>query len=132
VDAAGQANERTPVNDTIRALQNEFDEAELEADAETLQRLLCEDFLSIGPRGFVLDKQEWIGRHVHFTYHALDVSDMDIRMYDDAAIVRTIQRNKASYKTENVHLAVRVTQVWVRQKDEWRMAGIHFSPLAEG
>jgi hypothetical protein len=55
------------MNDTIRALQNEFDASELHAETETLQRLIADDFLSIGLRGFVLDKQEWIDRHVHFT-----------------------------------------------------------------
>src|SRR2546423_2379015 len=93
-----QLDVKTTAEDAVRAAQNEFDSAELTADAETLQRLIAEDFLSIGPRGFVLDKQEWIDRHVHFTYHALDVSDMDVRLYGDTAIVRTIQRNKATYK----------------------------------
>ena len=119
------------MKDTIRAVQNELDQAELEADSLTLERLIADDFLSIGPKGFVLDKREWIGRHVHFTYHALDVSEMDIRLYDNAAIVRTIQRNKASYKDQKVELAVRVSQVWVQQAAEWRMAAIQFSPLAE-
>lgn len=50
-----------------RALQDEFDRAGLNADAETLERLLADDFLSIGPRGFTLDKREWIERHTHFT-----------------------------------------------------------------
>ena len=55
------------MNDTIRALQNEFDASELHAETETLQRLIADGFLSIGPRGFVLDKQEWTDRHVQFT-----------------------------------------------------------------
>jgi hypothetical protein len=125
-----QIADETTVKDIVRGLQVEFDRAELEADAETLERLIAEDFLSIGPKGFVLDKDEWIGRHVHFTYHALDVSDMDIRLYDDTAVIRTIQRNRASYKDQEVALAVRVSQVWVRQGADWRLAAIQFSPLA--
>jgi hypothetical protein len=120
------------MKDTIRALQNEFDTAELHADTETLQRLLADDFLSIGPKGFVLDKQEWIERHVHFTYHALDIDDIDIRLHDNTAIVRDIQRNRASYKNEHIELAFRVSQVWVQQQEEWRLAAIQFSPLADG
>ena len=95
----------------------------------TLQRLLADDFLSIGPRGFILDKKEWINPHVHFKYHKLETSDMDIRLYDKSAIVRDIQRNKASYKDEPVELAVRVSQVWVDQQKEWRLAAIQFCPL---
>ena len=57
---------------------------------------------------------------------------MDVRLYGDTAIVRTIQRNRASYKDQNVELAVHVTQVWVRNQDRWLIAAIQFSPLAEG
>ena len=120
------------MEETIRDLQSTFDTAELNADAETVDRLIADDFLSIGPRGFVLDKKEWIDRHVHFEYHALETSDMDIRLYGRTAIVRDIQRNKAIYKDQQVELAVRVSQVWVNQDDKWRLAAIQFSPLAEG
>ena len=120
------------IEDTIRALQDEFDRAELHADRETLQRLLADDFVSIGPKGFLLDKQEWIDRHDLFEYQELQTSELDIRVYDGTAIVRDVQRNKATYKDERVELAVRVSQVWVKQQDDWRLAAIQFSPLAEG
>jgi len=120
------------IEDTIRALQDEFDRAELHADRETLQRLLADDFVSIGPKGFLLDKQAWIDRHDLFEYQELQTSELDIRVYDGTAIVRDVQRNKARYKDERVELAVRVSQVWVKQQDDWRLAAIQFSPLAEG
>jgi hypothetical protein len=118
------------MNETIRKLQDEFDHAELHADIETLQRLLTDDFLSIGPKGFMLDKQEWINRHVHFRYDTLDTSDMDIRLYDNTAIVRNILTNTATYNDEHVEFTLRVSQVWVEQGNEWRLAAIQFSPLA--
>jgi len=116
----------------VEQAQKRFDAAELAGDAETLENLLTDDFLSIGPKGFVLTKSEWIGRHVHFTYHALDVSEVDIRLYGDAAIVRNVQRNRATYDGNETAIAVRVSQTWVRQVDAWQLAGIQFSPLAEG
>jgi hypothetical protein len=124
--------ETTMMESTIRELQQKFDEAELRADTETLAALLADDFLSIGPRGFVLDKAAWIGRHVHFRYDALDTSEVDVRCYEQAAIVRDVQRNRATYKDERVELAVRVSQTWVSQGGEWRLAGIQFSPMAGG
>ena len=117
--------------DTIRTLQHRFDAAELTGDRDTLGELIADDFLSIGPKGFMLDRSEWINRHALFNYEALDVTEMDIRIYDRTAIVRTVQRNRATYDSERVAIAVRVGQVWVRQDDEWRLAAIQFSPLAE-
>jgi hypothetical protein len=120
-------------HETARTAQEQFDAAELAADTDTLERLLTDDFASIGPKGFLLDKAEWIGRHVHFTYHALDTSDVDIRVYnDDCALVRNIQRNRATYGDTESTIAVRVSQTWVRQDGQWRLAGIQFSPLADG
>jgi len=116
---------------TIRTLQADFDRAELHADTARLRELIADDFLSIGPKGFVLDKQAWIGRHVHFRYEALDTSEMDIRCYDRAAIVRAVQKNRATYRNERVELTVRVSQVWVRRGDRWQIAGIQFSPMAD-
>jgi len=121
------------VQTDITSAQQRFDAAELAADTATLQELLAEDFLSIGPKGFLLSKAEWIDRHVHFTYHALETSDVDIRTYnDDTAIVRNIQRNRATYQGTESEIAVRVSQTWVRQGGAWQLAGIQFSPLAEG
>lgn len=83
---------------TTRDLKNRFDGAERRADAGTLQDLIADDFQSIGPKGFVLDKDAWIDRHTFFSYQSLDTREMDIRLYDNAAIVRNVQHNKATYK----------------------------------
>jgi ketosteroid isomerase-like protein len=117
--------------DDVRAAQERFDRAELAADPDTLRELIADDFLSIGPKGFVLDREQWIGRHVHFTYHELETSEMDIRRYGDTAIVRDVQRNQATWQDDDVQVNTRVSQVWVRQDGRWRLAGIQFSPLAE-
>lgn len=93
---------------------------------------IADDFLSIGPKGFLLNKDEWINRHDHFSYQALETSEVDIRLYDRTAIVRNIQKNKATYKNEKIELAVRVSQVWINQDGQWRMAAIQFSPLQQG
>lgn len=119
------------MQDTIRRLQYEFDQAERNADTKRLEQLIADDFLSIGPKGFILNKEEWIGRHVHFKYHALDTSDMDIRLCHKTAIVRNLQKNRATYQGEEMMLTVRVSQVWIEQQDDtWRLVAIQFSPMA--
>jgi hypothetical protein len=115
---------------TVAEMQHRFDRAELVADRDTLEELIAEDFLSIGPRGFVLDKRQWIDRHDAFAYQALDTSELDVREYLGAAVVRTVQRNRATYADQHVQIATRVCQVWVDQESRWRLASIQFSPLA--
>jgi hypothetical protein len=117
--------------DDVREVQVSFDPAELAADRETLRQLIADDFLSIGPRGFVLDKTQWIDRHGEFSYQSLETSQMDVRRYGDTAVVRNVQRNHATYRDQPVAVTTRVSQVWVRRDDRWQLVAIQFSPLAE-
>jgi hypothetical protein len=120
------------VADDILELQRAFDDAELRADAGRLEELLANDFQSIGEQGFVLDKRQWIGRHGDFRYLDIETTEVDVRRYDKAAIVRCVQRSRATWQGSQLTLAVRMSQVWVAQSGGWRLAGIQFSSLASG
>ena len=120
------------MDDAVTAVQTRFDEAERTADRAPLQDLIADDFRSIGPKGFVLDKQQWIGRHDRFQYHQLHTSDMEVHRYGDVAIVRNVQTNHAAYDDQQVRLRVRVSQVWVKREGRWQIVGIQFSPMGEG
>jgi hypothetical protein len=120
------------VDDDILDIQRAFTDAELRADAERLDVLLVDDFLSIGERGFVLDKEQWIGRHKDFRYLSIETSEVDVRRYASTAILRCVQHSRATWRGEAMALATRVSQVWVEQPGGWRLAAIQFSTLAPG
>jgi hypothetical protein len=120
------------VTDDILELQRAFDDAELHADTDRLGALLADDFLSIGERGFQLGKTQWIDRHRDFRYLAIETSEVDVRRYEKAAIVRCVQRSRASWRGDPMTLAVRLSQVWIHQAEGWRLAGIQFSTLDSG
>lgn len=121
----------TDYEDQVARLQRRFDEAELHDDRETLAELIHEDFGSIGPKGFLLDKTQWIARHDNFSYQQLDISEVDVRRYGDTVIVREVQRNRATSSGHPVQVATRVSHTWALVDGAWRLAGIQFSPLAE-
>jgi hypothetical protein len=100
------------VADDILDLQRGFDDAELRGDAERLDGLLADDFLSIGEHGYQLGKKEWIGRHGEFRYLSIETTEVDVRRYDKTAIVRCVQRSRATWRGEPMALAVRLSQVW--------------------
>lgn len=119
------------VTSDAHRLQQAFDEAELHADTDTLQALLADDFRSIGDQGYVLDKDQWIAKFAEFAYISLDSSDVEVRCYDHAAIVRCVQRSRSIWRDQEMALTVRVSQTWVEQPEGWLLAGIQFSTLGE-
>ena len=106
----------------IRELQQAFDDAELHADTDRLNTLLADEFISIGERGFQLDKRQWIARHADFAYLSLETAELDVRCYDHAAIVRCVQRSQATWHGDAMTLAVRLSQVWIELPGGWRLA----------
>jgi hypothetical protein len=79
------------VADDILELRQAFDDAELRGDADRLDALLADDFLSIGEQGYQLGKREWIDRHRDFRYLSVETTDVDARLYGTTAIVRCAQ-----------------------------------------
>ena len=118
-----------PIDDEILRLQQDFDDAELRADTERLRRLIADDFQSIGEQGVVLDKTQWIGRHADFRFVSLHTSDISVRRYDGAAVLRGVQAVEATWQGRSSALRVRFSQVWVREAGGWRLAAIQFSSL---
>ena len=115
----------------VRLLRQTFEQAELRADTDTLQALLADDFLSIGDQGYVLNKAQWIGKFADFAYISLESSDVEVRCYDHAAIVRCVQRSRSTWRKQEMALTVRVGQTWVEQPEGWVLAGIQFSSMPD-
>ena len=108
-------------------LSQAFTEAERTADTDTLHTLLADDFRSIGEQGVVLDKAQWIGKFADFAYQSIESSDVEVRHYGHAAIVRSVQRSRATWRGQEMELTTRVSQTWVELPAGWRLAGIQFS-----
>ena len=120
------------VADNVLELQRDFDDAELRGDADRLDALLADDFLSIGEQGYQLGKREWIDRHRDFRYLSVETTELDLRHYGTTAIVRCIQRSRATWRGEEMALAVRLSQVWIQEPDGWQLVAIQFSSLGTG
>jgi hypothetical protein len=120
------------VADDILELARAFGDAELRGDAERLGALLADDFLSIGEQGYQLGKREWIGRPGEFRYRSIETTEADVRRYDKTAIVRCVQRSRATWRGEPMALAVRLSQVWIWRPGGWLLAAIQFSTLGSG
>jgi ketosteroid isomerase-like protein len=120
----------TSTIDQIRDLGSRWMEAEVTADADTLDTLVTDNFHLVGPFGFVLDKQQWLDRYRSgdLATAALTWHDVDAREYGDSVITIGTQSQQAAYKASPSNGDFRITHVFVRDDDRWKIAGMHLSP----
>ena len=118
----------------LSGLANDWAAAELGGDTASLEEILADDFVGVGPRGFSLTREQWIARHDtgSLEYRSFGLDEAEVRTYGDAAIVVCRQTAAGVYEDENGRYDIderfRATLVFVRQKGHWRLAGLQLSP----
>jgi hypothetical protein len=96
------------VADDILELQQAFDDAELRGDADRLDALLADDFLSIGEQGYQLAKREWVDRHRDFRYLSLETTEFDVRHYGVSGRLRSGSGRPTRVGGETMHPCSRI------------------------
>jgi hypothetical protein len=107
--------------------------AELRGDTAFLEDRLSEDFLGIGPLGFMLTKQEWIARHQSgdLRYQSFSLDEVKVRVYSDAAILTGRQVQEAAYRGNPIPGQFRITLVFIQQQGPWRLASLQLSAIGQ-
>ena len=119
----------------IRGLCEDWAAAELSGDTTALERILADDFVGVGPRGFTLNRDQWLDRHDSgkLGYESFELDEVEVRPYGDAAVVVCRQRSEGVYEDENGRFDIqeqfRVTLVFVRQQGRWLLVGLQLSPI---
>lgn len=126
-------DQRKEAEEQVRQLGERWADAERRGDAEALRPLLADDFVLVGPLGFMLDKQQYLGsrlsgdlRHESFAW-----DDVGVRVYGEAAVAVGSQTQRSTYQERDASGRFRVTQIAVEQGGRWVIAGIHLSPIAQ-
>ena len=106
--------------------------AERVGDPDALDRLLVADFVGVGPRGFLLTKEQWIDRYRSGDLQntSFELRDPQVRNYGVAAVIVGTQVQETSYQGHDTSGEFRATLVAVRPDDRWQLAGIQLSPIA--
>jgi ketosteroid isomerase-like protein len=125
-----------PKEDQLMAQVTEFlqrwTEAERTSDVAVLDHTLTDDFVGVGPLGFMLPKPAWLARHQpgELHYETFELDEVEVRTFGKVALVTARQTGMGDYHGAPIPEAVRATLVLVDDGGEWRLAGIHMSFIA--
>jgi ketosteroid isomerase-like protein len=121
------------VTDQVLELGRQWANAERAGDADALSTLLADEFLLVGPLGFMLDKTQYLGsrRSGDLRHESLVWDDVHVRGYGDAAVAVGVQTQRTTFQGRDASGRFRVTQVAIRRGDRWILAGLHYSPIAQ-
>jgi ketosteroid isomerase-like protein len=106
--------------------------AEQGNDSEALDGLLADDFVGVGPLGFVLDRDQWLARFGNgLENRSFAVEDARVRDYGNAAVVVGVLAQETSFQGVDNSGRFRLTLVAVRPADRWLLANAHIGPLQQ-
>ena len=118
----------------ILRLADAWANAELRGDTILLERLLADDYIGIGPLGFMLTKQEWLARHEagDLKYNSFTLDEIKVRVYNnDAAVLTARQGQQATYRGNSIPGQFRITLVFVQQHGQWKLASLQLSSIGQ-
>jgi len=109
----------------------EWAAAEQRGDADYLETALTDDFVGVGPAGFMLTKEQWLGRFAGgLSYESFVLDEVEARLYEGAAVVTGRQKQAGVFQGNDVGGEFRATVVLVERDGRWLLAGWHASPIA--
>jgi uncharacterized protein (TIGR02246 family) len=108
----------------VKDLSERWFQAWLEKDAATVEQLMAEDYVYIGPSGLVMDRRAVLAV-VRSPSYRLDhgtCSEVVVRaMGQDAAVERHRYRGAGSFEGTAFTDDHRCVMVWEKQAGEWRL-----------
>jgi ketosteroid isomerase-like protein len=122
------------VDDRSRQVEEfvgEWAAAEQRGDNTFLEGALTDDFVGVGPLGFMLTKEQWLGRFAGgLSYESFSLEEVEARLHGDAAIVTGRQKQAGGFQGNDVGGEFRASLVLVEREGRWLLACWHASPIA--
>ena len=128
---SAKSDQRRSVEQTIRQLDQERIQAQINADTVALDRIYAEDFIGVGPSGTVRAKTHVIADFSSgsLKFQSITTEDIQVRVYGKTAVETGRSTMNGQDKGKAVPRDNRFTRVWVKQKGHWHLVSNHYSLL---
>lgn len=107
---------------TVARLDKEYQAAVERNDAQTMDRLLADDFVLVVGSGKVYTKEDLLeeARSGRITYERQDDTEQTVRVWGDTAVVTALLTAKGTEGDKPVEYRVWFSDTYVRLPEGWR------------
>lgn len=137
---AGQGSSRPPrenqasvvgVEEQLKKLEVERNQAMVRTDLPTLERTTASDYTVITPSGQLGDKTQMLAdlRSGDLKYQSIEVEDVTVRLYGDAAILSGRRTVKGQHGGKDISGTDRFTRVYAKRNGQWQAVWFQSTPL---
>jgi ketosteroid isomerase-like protein len=116
----------------LRELEGELVGAVLRRDSSALRRILSDDLTFVTPFGDVFDKAAVadIGDNTDLVNDSIEIDDVRVRVYGEAAVVTGRAALKARVKDLDLSGQYRYVRVYARQEGRWQVVAYQATRIA--
>ena len=113
----------------VIAVIEQYRQALMKKDLAALDRIWADDLTFINMRGELLGKQQRMEnvRSGATGVNSTKVSDQQVRVYGQTAVVTTRETIEAQYSGQQANASYRFTSVWVRRNGSWQVVAVHMT-----
>lgn len=106
--------------------------AEAGHDVAALDATLAEDFIGVGPRGFVLTRAQWMERFDNgLANTSFAIDEPDTHDHGAAVVIAAVLNQQTTFQGHDTSGRFRVTLVVVPGDDGPRLASVHIGLLPQ-
>ena len=124
-------NQGKSIDQTIRQLDSERIQAQINADTVALKRIYADDFIGVGPSGTVRTKPQVISDFTSggLKFQSITTDEVQVRIYGNTAVETGRSIMIGQDKNKVVPRDNRFTRVWVKLHGRWQLVANHYSLL---
>jgi hypothetical protein len=119
--------------ETVLAAHHQLDQALVLSDHEKVEKLVTKECQFVGPRGQNLERDEWMKAHAsnHNQQVAIDTGGETVEVFGDAAVLVGSETAKLRFEKRVVQSQFRVSQTWIKDGADWKLAGLQYTPVVD-
>ena len=120
------------VEQSIKALSEQLNQAGLKGDVATLDKLYARDYIAINIFGRTSTKAEVLEnfKSGKLKFEAIEVTDTKVRLYGDTALVNATANVKGHLGATDLSGQYRSVRVWVKRKGQWQSVSFQATRIA--